>query len=128
MVITDHNFPAVLPTASGNCLAIMRIEHGNMKDLYDLLVSIAPETFPFGTIFLFGSLTQLQGEGLQGYSNAAIRYSRKIEGKFHGTTAIPFIPPPPWAAAATQTWLGPSPTDAAGCQKCPGTLFRNLWG
>jgi hypothetical protein len=45
-------------------------------------------------IFLFGSLTQLQGEGLQGYSNAAIRYSRKIEGKFHGTTAIPFIPPP----------------------------------
>ncbi len=47
MVLTDHNFPAVLPTASGNCLAIMRIEHGDMKDLYDLLVSIAPENFPF---------------------------------------------------------------------------------
>jgi hypothetical protein len=47
----DHNFPAVLPTASGNCLAIIRIDHGDMKDLHDLLVSISPENVLFGTIF-----------------------------------------------------------------------------
>ena len=28
IVLSDQNFPAVLPTATGNCLAIIRIEHG----------------------------------------------------------------------------------------------------
>jgi hypothetical protein len=65
-----------------------------MKELTDLLISIVPDSLPFGTIILIGSLTQLQGEGLQGYANSGIRITRKLEGTFIGSTPIVFIPPP----------------------------------
>jgi hypothetical protein len=59
IILADQNFPAVLPTASGCCLAIIRIDQGKIKDLVDLLFSISPEEFPPGTIFVLGSLTHL---------------------------------------------------------------------
>jgi hypothetical protein len=65
-----------------------------MKELADLLISIVPDSLPFGTIILIGSLTQLQGEGLQGYANSGVRITRKLEGSFSGSTPIVFIPPP----------------------------------
>jgi hypothetical protein len=65
-----------------------------MKELTDLLISIVLDSLPFGTIILIGSLTQLQGEGLQGYANSGIRITRKLEGTFSGSTPIVFIPPP----------------------------------
>ncbi len=94
IVLADQNFPGVLPTATGNCVAIVGIEHGSMKELADLLISIVPDSLPFGTIILIGSLTQLQGEGLQGYANSGIRITRKLEGTFSGSTSVVFIPPP----------------------------------
>jgi hypothetical protein len=97
IILTDQNFPAILPTATGNCLAIIRIEHGSMRDLTDMLLAISPETIPEGTVFLLGSLTQLQNEGLQGYSSSGVRYGKKIAGIFKNTTVVLFIPPPPWA-------------------------------
>jgi hypothetical protein len=68
-----------------------------MRDLTDLLLAISPETIPEGTVFLLGSLTQLQNEGLQGYSSSGVRYGKKIAGIFKNTTVVLFIPPPPWA-------------------------------
>jgi hypothetical protein len=46
IVLVDQNFPAVLPTATGHCLAILRIEHGSLRDLSDMLLSIAPTRMP----------------------------------------------------------------------------------
>ena len=65
-----------------------------MRDLTDLLLAISPETIPEGTVFLLGSLTQLQNEGLQGYSSSGVRYGKKIAGTFKNTTVVLFIPPP----------------------------------
>jgi hypothetical protein len=42
VVLCDQNFPAVLPSASGKCVAIMRIEHGTLKDLVELIEKVAP--------------------------------------------------------------------------------------
>ncbi len=100
--LTDQNFPAILPTATGKCLAIARIEHGTLKDLTDLLLAIAPEKIPAGTIFVLGSLTHLQCEGLQGYSNSGVKYGKKITGIFRNTTAVLFIPPPMGGCANSQ--------------------------
>ncbi len=61
ILLTDQNFPAVLPTGSGNCLAIIRIDQGKLSELTDLLLSISPEQLPQGTIFVLESLSQLQG-------------------------------------------------------------------
>jgi hypothetical protein len=59
-----------------------------------MLLAISPETIPEGTVFLLGSLTQLQNEGLQGYSSSGVRYGKKIAGVFKNTTVVLFIPPP----------------------------------
>ncbi len=133
IVLTDQNFSAVLPTATGNCLAIIRIEHGSMRDLADLLLAIAPETIPEGTVFLLGSLTQLQNEGLQGYSSSGVRYGKKIAGNFKNTTVVLFIPPPHgWDCqppadqvhdgrlqlAGQHPWLSAKEFHAEHCQDC----------
>ena len=94
-----------------------------MKELCDLLLSIVPDSLPFGTIIMIGSLTQLQGEGLQGYANSGIRITRKLEGNFSGSTPIVFIPHL-WAAAATLCWCGRLLTDAHGCLKCRVTRCK----
>ena len=114
IILADQNFPAVLPTADGNCLAIIRIDQGKIKDLVDMLFSISPEEFPPGTIFVLGSLSHLQGEGLQNYANAGVKAGRRIASRFPDAYSVLFTPPPPWVAAATHSWLGISLTAASG--------------
>ncbi len=40
VVVTDQNFPAVLPSAESRCLAIMRMEQASMDDLADMFIKI----------------------------------------------------------------------------------------
>jgi hypothetical protein len=42
VVLCDQNFPAVLPSAGGKCVAIVRIEHGTLRELVELIEKIAP--------------------------------------------------------------------------------------
>ena len=106
ILLTDQNFPAVLPTGSGNCLAILRIDHGKLTELTDLLLSIAPDQLPQGTIFVLGSLSQLQGEGLQGYAKAGVTAGRLLSNRFPDSYSFLFTPPPPWAGVETLSLLG----------------------
>jgi hypothetical protein len=46
VVLCDQNFPAVLPSAGGKCVAIMRVEHGTLKDLVELIEKVAPPPDP----------------------------------------------------------------------------------
>ena len=94
ILLTDQNFPAVLPTGSGNCIAIIRIDQGKLSELTDLLLSISPEQFPQGTIFVLGSLSHLQGEGLQGYAKAGVTAGRRLSGRFPDSYSFLFTPPP----------------------------------
>jgi hypothetical protein len=95
IILADQNFPAVLPTADGSCLAIIRIDQGKIPDLVDPLFSISPEEFPQGTIFVLGSLTHLHGEGLQGYATAGIKAGKKIASQFPDAFLFCSLPPPP---------------------------------
>ena len=79
-----------------------------------MLFSISPDEFPPGTIFVLGSLSHLQGEGLQNYANAGVKAGRRIASRFPDAYSVLFTPPPPWAAAATHSWLGISLTAASG--------------
>ena len=94
ILLTDQNFPAVLPTGSGNCIAILRIDQGKLSELVDLFVSFAPEQLPPGTVIVMGSLSQLQGEGLQGYAKAGINAGRRLSNRFPDSYSFLFTPPP----------------------------------
>jgi hypothetical protein len=44
VVVTDQNFPAVLPSAESRCLAIMHMEQASMDDLADMFIKLAKTT------------------------------------------------------------------------------------
>jgi hypothetical protein len=124
IILADQNFPAVLPTASGSCLAIIRIDQGKIKDLVDLLFSISPEEFPPETIFVLGSLTHLQGEGLHGYAAAGVKAGKRIASQFPDAY-FAFSPPPLWAGETTPSWYGKSWIAVAGSLPCPPIPLRD---
>jgi hypothetical protein len=104
IVLCDQNFPAVLPSAGGKCVAIVRIEHGTMQELVELIEKVAPPRIPAGTIFLLGSLTHLQREGLQSYSASGVKFCNRLGCSFPETETVLFIPPPPWVDARIRSW------------------------
>jgi hypothetical protein len=95
IVLCDQNFPAVLPSAGGKCVAIMRIEHRYLQELVELIERVAPPPrIPAGTIFMLGSLTHLQREGLQSYSASGVKFGHRLGSSFPETETVLFIPPP----------------------------------
>jgi len=106
VVLCDQNFPAVLPSASGKCVAIMRVEHGTLKDLVELIEKVAPPRVPAGTLFPLGSLTHLQREGLQSYSASGVKFGHRLGNSFPDTETVFFVPPP-WEGALIRNWFDP---------------------
>jgi hypothetical protein len=82
----------------------MRIEHGTLKELVELIEKVAPPCIPAGTIFLLGSLTHLQREGLQSYSASGVKFGHRLGNSFPETETVFFIPPP-WEAARILSWF-----------------------
>ncbi len=83
LVATDQNFPATLYSEDNKpCIAIMRIEHGTMKEIgfavSDLLVGLE---IPEGSIILVGSVSDLNAHGVSGYSEELARMIRNPKGK-----------------------------------------------
>jgi hypothetical protein len=90
------NFPGVLPTVSGKCLSIIRLEQGKLDELGDLLIRILPKgVLPRGTTVLVGSLSHLQKENVSGYATACVKIVKRFDGYFKKEIrTVPFVPPP----------------------------------
>ncbi len=100
--ITDQNFPAVLPSAEGRCLAIMRMEQASMDALADMVIKLAKTvTIPESTVFVVGSLSHLSRVGTHGYAISCVNVRRRLSGAFKGVKVVPFSPPPPPSVDAT---------------------------
>jgi hypothetical protein len=101
--VTDQNFPAVLPSAEGRCLAIMRMEQASMDDLADMVIKLAKTvTIPESTVFVGGSLSHLSRVGTHGYAISCVNVRRRLSGAFKGVKVVPFSPPPPSVDATIQ--------------------------
>ena len=95
--VTDQNFPAVLPSAGGRCLAIMRMEQATMDDLADMVIKLAKTvTIPESTVFVVGSLSHLSRVGTHRYAISCVNVRRRLSGAFKGVRVVPFSPPPSW--------------------------------
>ena len=96
IVLCDQNFPGLLPTVTGNCIVIIRLAHGLLDELGDLLCGLIPKhlTLPSGTVILMGSLSHLS-LGLAAYATGSVKAVRRFAGLFRDRiTTVPFIPPP----------------------------------
>jgi hypothetical protein len=96
IIICDQNFPAILPSATGECAAIARLEDATFEELGDFLSSFAAkDSLPPGTLILVGSLSELKRGGISPYLAACTQMIRRLGNRFgENVTVIPFVPPP----------------------------------
>jgi hypothetical protein len=95
LVATDQNFPATLYSADEkSCIAVMRVEHGTMKEIgfavADMLDGVE---VPMGSIILVGSVSDLDSQGVSGYSEELARTMRILSEKIGNSVQVVAIPP-----------------------------------
>ncbi len=79
VVISDQNFPAVLPTDDGNCAVVIRVEDGRLFEIEKVFSDIfkkflAPSGgLPVGSVVLVGSLAHLARFGLESYTTDLVK-------------------------------------------------------
>ncbi len=74
VVVSDQNFPPVLPTEDGNCVVVIRVEDGRLfeienvfKDIFKKFLAPAGR-LPVGSVVLVGSLAHLARFGRESYT------------------------------------------------------------
>jgi hypothetical protein len=97
IVLADHCFSpnlTVTDHSSGDCLAIMRIEHGDLHELADLFFSLIDiYKIHRGTIILLTSVSHLAQSSLDAYAADMANIITRIKGRLSGTVeAFPIAP------------------------------------
>ncbi len=98
---TDQNFPPLLPTVDGRCVAIVRVEDGRLfeieKTFKEILAEfVAPHgRLPVGSVVLIGSLSHLGTFGLESYANDLVKtISSLLAVVGQGVNVVPSVPVP----------------------------------
>jgi hypothetical protein len=79
VVVSDQNFPPVLPTEDGNCVVVIRVEDGRLFEIKNVFKDIfkkflAPSgRLPVGSVVLVGSLAHLARFGLESYTTDLVK-------------------------------------------------------
>ena len=97
LILADQCFPAAVPTsAGGKCLAIMRIENGNLYKIASyFLEKICTEWLPEGTVILIGSPSQLAKDGLSAYAEEYVKATTMLMDRIPNSVvghAPPLLP------------------------------------
>ena len=88
-VLADQNFPPALPTATGKCLAIVRIENGTLAELAEAFLEIAGGwAVGVGTLVLLASASHLGAVGLAGYAEDLVRATKLILNALSGRVTV----------------------------------------
>jgi len=95
IVLTDHNFPACLPTiSSGECVKIIRVEDASLETLTKKLFVITKGyVVPAGTVVTISSLSHLHAVGLEAYCADMVAALDSIWQKYRGAvTTVQGLP------------------------------------
>ncbi len=77
--------PPVLPCGNGECLKIVRIENGSLKELVTCFLDITRgKGFPTGSLILLTSVSHLQMRGLSGYAFDLAEEMNRLGAIFRG--------------------------------------------
>jgi hypothetical protein len=95
IVLSDQNFPAVLPVSgTEQCLKIVRIENGGLLELTDELLNlVGNRRVPPGSIVLLLSPTHLTKVGLSAYISDHLEAGKRIQSRLGKETRIAPLPP-----------------------------------
>ena len=88
-VLSDQNFPPVLPTVSGGCISVVRVENGSLWELATTFISLAAKgTVTVGSIVILSSATHLSDVGTAGYAEDLVRAARHLHSTFQGKICV----------------------------------------
>ncbi len=125
IVLSDHCFsPSLRITdhSNGDCIAIARIEHGDLFELADIFFSLNDNyKIQRGSIVLLSSVSHLAHSGLDAYAADMANVIGRIKTRLSGTVEAFPIAPCFSADAKTSAWLGRFLTSACGSSPFQGT-------
>ena len=83
-VLSDQNFPAVLPAGSdGECVKIIRVEDGSLTELIDFLLEITVGfTIPAGSVAVLASASHLAAVGPEAYAADFVKAAKTVRTSF----------------------------------------------
>jgi len=98
VVLSDQNFPAVLPAVDGDCVVVIRVEDATLSDL-ETVFSERFQAFlrPYGnltpgSVILIGSLSHLRACGLQDYTESLVKAFVSLSSKVgQGVEVVPLV-------------------------------------
>jgi hypothetical protein len=86
-VLSDQNFPAMVPAGGGGCMVIVRVEDGTLSEIEGafadrLRAHLRPHgSIPAGSVILVGSLSHLRARGLVDYADSLVKTMGVLVGK-----------------------------------------------
>ena len=89
-VLADQCFPPALPTSGeGDCLAITRIENGNLNELVGAFLGLASGyDIPYGTVVVISSLSHLSRVGTAAYAEDMVRSVARFKEAYGGAVRV----------------------------------------
>jgi hypothetical protein len=95
LVLSDQNFPAVLPVSSGDqCIKVLRIENGSVPALVEYLLGfVGNRRMPPGSIILIGSVAHLADVGISAYISDIIEASTQLRSALGRDVKVGVLPP-----------------------------------
>ncbi len=95
LVASDQNFPPVLFSKDGDaCVGIMRIEFGTAKELgFAVADRLHGISLPAGSVIMVGSTSDLNRQGIGGYTDELARTMRVLKDKLGGRVKVVALPP-----------------------------------
>ena len=97
LIATDQCFPACLPAVNGECLRIVRVEGGALREIVLALAdSIAGKKLVKGTVILIGSVSHMASVGTAQYTLDWVRSRQWLLDRFGAeiVVVLPVIPVP----------------------------------
>ena len=98
VIMSDQNFPPILPAKGGNCAVIVRVEDALLSDLESVLLERFNEYLPPhgqlvpGSVILIGSLSHLQARGLADYAAGLVSTLESVLTKVGaGVRVLPLV-------------------------------------
>jgi hypothetical protein len=88
-VLSDQCFPAALPSKTGKCIPVMRIEYGGLMELARSFIDLmAGSSLPVGSVVIVSSASQLADIGVAGYAEEMVRCSRLLLQSFSNAISV----------------------------------------
>ena len=84
VILSDQNFPAVLPSEGGLCPVIVRVEDGTLGEIADAFLDrfnkfVSPHgNLPPGSVILIGSISHMRAVGVGEYCEALVGVSHRL--------------------------------------------------